>query len=372
MSYRVWTTDLLTGAKLCHSLPMTVESWESTLGRASVLSGSVSLDAPEDPTPYVQPRRTALWVDAGGPAPAFGGIIWQADPDVDARTLRIAAAGPLSYLERREIRRTLDFVQADQLDIARSLIAYVQSSAAGDIGLQVDPLLSGVLRDRAYSGDENKKVGEALRQLSEVEGGFDYCEQFWYDPASGAPRWGVRFGYPWLGQVLTDTVFVYDDAGGPGVNVTSYTWPANGGASANSLMAIGAGEGSTMLRALAQDDAELAAGFPQLDATSLYKDVTVVETLAGHASEDLRVSSGDRIVPTAVIGGDQAPPLGSYGPGDVARFRLSSAYHRRPHPGIPGWDGWLRIVGVKVVPATAEQRFSVAVTLAPIDDRVGI
>lgn len=347
--WRVWTTDLLTGRQLSFQLPMLIDSYSREINGAGSFSGTVSLDAEDDPVPLLQPRRTALWV-ARDDSLRWGGIVWPVTPDIGNRTMAVSASSFLSYFDRREIRDTLTFAQDDQLDIFRALIDYAQSAPGGNIRVEVSGELSGVLRDRTYDGSEVKKLGEALSELAQVENGFEYAEDFYFDE-TGQPVAVIRLGYPHLGTEDTGLVFAY-----PG-NVTAYSWPSDPANSANSMMAIGAGEGSAMLRSIANDDAELAAGYPLLESSVSYKDISVQASLDGHAREDLSAQLGDAITPQLTVrtGAVDGPALGDWGMGDHVRVMLTSPYHRPRADGSAGYDGMLRIVAEEVHPGHDDQ-----------------
>lgn len=356
--WRVWTTDLITGAALSYQLPMVIESYGRQINGGGTFSGVVSLDAEEDPVPLLQPRKTALWV-ARDDSIRWGGIIWPTEPDLQARTLKVSASGWLSYYARREIRDTLTYTQLDQLDIVRALIAYAHAAPGGDIRVLVDQITSGVLRDRTYDGAEVKKLADAITELAEVDGGFEILEDA-YVNAQGRPQGILRLGYPALGRTDKDLLFAY-----PG-NVIDYSWPSDPADSVNSLLAIGAGEGSAMLRSVAVGQDEIDAGYPLLEGSVSYKDVSVQSTLDAHAVEDLTASLGDKTTPTLTARTDGPPALGDWSLGDQARVMLTSAYHRaRPGAGA-GYDGQLRIVAETVTPGTADQDESCELAFAPV------
>lgn len=340
--WRVWTTDLLTGAQLSYQLPVVIDSYSRQANGAGGFSGTVSLDAAEDPVPVMQPRRTALWV-ARGDALRWGGIIWPVEPDIEARTMKVSASSFVSYYAHRQIRDTLTFDQVDQFDIVRALVDYAHTAQGGNIRVLVDQGASGVLRDRTYDGSEAKGVLDALTELAEVENGFEYTEDVYFDQMQ-RPQAVIRLGHPRLG---TDKGLLFSYPG----DVMTYSWPSDPADSVNSVLAVGAGEGSAMLRSVAVDEAELAAGWPLLDGSVSYKDVSDQGTLDAHASEDLAASTGDKMTPTFTV---RTGSLGAWSIGDQARFMLTSAYHRG-RDGAAGYDGYLRIVGDEVHPGSAEQ-----------------
>jgi hypothetical protein len=361
---RVWTSDLLTQRKLCHSLPMSIRRYTLSLGAPTVIEGEVSLDAPDHPVPLLPERKSVLWIEEDEVLVA-GGIVWTTEPNLRSRTLRVSAAGPLSYLDRRRIPENTQFENIDQFEIVRTLVDAVQGASAGDIHLQVRPDTdSGVKRDRSYA--INKYVGEAIAELSRVENGFDLREEFAYD-AQQRPTWALRLGYPFLGRVYPQLLWYREIPGQPlAGNIAEYRWPSDGASSANHWLALGAGTGSGQLIASAIDTTETDAGYPQLDGISSYLDVIEPETLAAHAAEDLRIALGNRVVPVITLRGEHAPAPGKILPGDFARVRLTSCYHLPGPGGRPGVDSYFRVVQVQVTPASRDAVREVVLTMAPI------
>jgi hypothetical protein len=240
-----WTypvVDARTGAQVVDHVPLKVDSFTDQLGVAvGSMTGSMSVGAgPVDVDEALMPDgipcrvivpcylgqpRGAYLVVALGPY-AFGG------PEVTFSAVRVDW-----LLARREVWSTMQFVQQDQLTIARALIGYA-------IGLYpltgVDPIytalmaqlppaaqlpwwsmddsLSGVLRDRldndsGYQMQQHPKVADMVRNLSELEdgapgtraalgldGSFDVRLDYTRNPTTGALGVVVRLGYPRLGR----------------------------------------------------------------------------------------------------------------------------------------------------------------------------
>lgn len=349
--YRVWTTDLLSNRALCHQIPAAVDSFSyakiNTWGECTL---TVSLDTPEDPFLLLPERKSCLWIEQRGRL-LWGGIVWLAVPDLASRTLRVTAQTWHSYWDQRMITTTLFYSQVDQLDIFRAIIAYGQSKTYGNIGHIIDPRTCGVKRTVAYgpgSGQgarPDKKIAEALKQLAEDEGGFEFVDDAYLDD-QGRPRKYTRLGYPKLGSSGGLAAFEY-----PG-NVLTYTWDGAGKDAPTDLYAPGAGEGTLMMIGYARNQTALDAGYPLMEATSAsdYKDETRKSALDGHAREDLAALASGRLAPTFTVRTDADPYPGSYSAGDEARFRLTSAIHRPRPDGSPGFDGRLRITGVEITP----------------------
>lgn len=349
--YRIWTTDLLSNRPLCFSIPAAVESFTyAKVNTWGECTATVPLDAADDLFLFLPERKCSLWIERNGRL-LWGGIVWMATPALESRTLRVTAQTWASYWDQRLITTTLVYTQVDQLDIFRAIIAYAQSKQYGNIGLGVDTRTCGVKRTITYGpgagqgARPDKKVSEALKQLAEDEGGFEFCDDAYLDD-QGKPRKYTRLGYPRLGNSGGVAAFEY-----PG-NILTYTWEGAGKGAPTDLYAPGAGEGNLMLVGYARNQAILTAGYPLLEDTtgSDYKDETRKAALDGHAREDLAALASGQLAPTFTVRTDVDPLPGAYGAGDYARFRLTSAIHRATAGGAPGFDGLLRITGVTITP----------------------
>lgn len=360
--YRCWTTDLLSGRKLCHDLPIALDSYRhGQVNAPGDSSGTISLNVAENPQLTCAERRTVLWVEHRGRV-VWGGIIWDAEPDIASGTLRIAAQTWSSYFQRSLIRDTLVYRNStggyDQHQVFRELVAYAQAKSSANIGVVVDTHNSAVLVTQIYgpgAGDgarPDKPVLEALRELAESDPGFEYTDDWSDDGTTDNPGKRIRLGYPRLGvQDGTDLLFEH-----PG-SIQTYTWVKDGGDSPNVLLAIGAGDGPNQLVETATNTEELAVGYPRLEASTGgdYREVVRRATLAAHARADLTALTGGKLAPVFTIAGPDGPQPGDLGAGDVIRCRLTSDFHRAKPDGSPGYDGYFRTTGITVVPLRADQ-----------------
>ncbi len=371
--YRVWTTDLLTGRALCHTLPIALDSFTyGAVNAAGPATGVVSLDIAEDPQLTLAERRTALWVEHRGQV-LWGGIVWDVEPDIAARELRIAAHTWSSYFANILIRDTLIYRNltggVDQLDVFRALVAYAQAKTHANIGVTVDSTTSGVLITQLFgpgAGDAarpDKPVLEAMRELAEADPGFEWTDDVTDDGASTNPGKRIRLGYPRItsGGSATGLAFTH-----PG-EIDTYTWTKAGTASPNRLYAIGAGDGPFQLTESADNADELTLGYPLLEASTGgdHKEVVRRVQLAARARADLAALTGGRLAPVFTVTGPDGPQPGDYGAGDTIRCRLTSAYHRARPDGSPGFDGYFRVTGVNVTPLRADQAGSVDIATVP-------
>lgn len=343
--YRYLAYDVLSGA-LIEELPLSGVRFSRVLNGAGGMSASLQLNRRTSSgdslnAAYIAatiPQRTKIFIDRDGVL-VWGGIIWSRAYSYQSQRLDIEAAELWSYFRMRTLKVNKTYVNQDQLDIARDLLTYAQSVPGGNIGVTLATNDSGVLRTRTqYFGYERKPIAEAVQQLSQVINGFDFGIDVTYD-VLGAPTAVMNFGYPRRGRTARANEIVFE----LGRNMFDYVWPEDGSNGANSITAIGAGEGVTMLLVDLTDVEMIDAGYPLLDDTIQYKDVTRTDTLADHAYAELMIRSGSRIAAKFTVLSTDDVPFGSWIVGDDARFRIPDDA-RFPN----GFDTFLRIIADEV------------------------
>ncbi|MEM9521554.1 MAG: hypothetical protein AAGA37_19750 [Actinomycetota bacterium] len=293
------------------------------------------------------PERTAVWIMRDD-ALMWAGMLWGMPRDFVGRTRTLIAAGWLSYFRKRFFETDQTFTGVDQFDIARQIIDHAQAVADGDVAIDTsDTALSGVTRDRTYLGAERKFYGEALEQLAAVDNGFDFRFEPSIDPTTDEYNVSFRPSYPATGRE-TEIVLYH------GVNCVLTGGDQDGSASANSIAAIGAGQGNDLLIATATDPSP--AG-PLLQDVTSYTDVTVQATLDGHATRDLARRNASAVTLVAQMIPGALPALGTYRPGD----RVRVVY---PFDGFESFDRTMRILTVTVADDDGE---TVTIELGPTD-----
>ncbi|MFI6296869.1 hypothetical protein ACIBEJ_35130 [Nonomuraea sp. NPDC050790] len=300
--YKFVFNDLLTDGYIA-TLDLDDVSYTRTIGVPGPFSASVAVaneeiadevakviprwvDDPSEPDSLsTGPGRTVCHVYRNG---IIWGtyVIWRATVSIDGRgAIKVSLTGASleSYLNAVEIRDDLTYDNTDQLDIARALITEMQALSSADIGLTLEAGTSGVNRDRAYKGGETASFGQRLRELADVDDGFEWLIHT-ADPGTGTRVREVRFGYPKLGS-QTDHVFSQ-----PG-NVLSVSQEIDALRGATSYRARGesvstdASTSSTPLMSSEQNaTAYLAAGHPRIDKTLDYSTVKDVDTLNAYAA----------------------------------------------------------------------------------------
>lgn len=364
-------------------VPLTGVRISTKLGAAGSMSGTWEIPQNWDGgTPYslTRPARTALYALRDG-RPLFGGVVWTSDCD-NGDKVSFGAGDWWTYLDHRRVVPLLSnasppvtevanldvaFTQVDQNEIARQLVALAQSHTGGDIGIVPDAVDSGVLRDRTWHGYELADVGQALKQLSEVEGGPDILFTVAANlDDQGRPIRQMRIGNPHLGQV--GSPFVFES----GANILSYRWPSDGTRMATRAYALGEGSERGAIIAATEDSDTVANGWPLLEADANYSTVTEPATLQAHAVADQYAGRLPVVLPTITVTGDGAnrfgqriwPAIGEYSPGDDARVVIRDKFF-----GADGLDVTMRIIEIGIDPGDGGAE-TATLTLAPLSDDV--
>lgn len=369
--YRHILTDLRTGKVLSDAVTLNVSSYAARLCGPADLSATLELSDPavramSDPILATQPRRTALWI-IRDERPVWGGIIWTRRYRSSDHNLDLGASTFESYFARRRIRRSYGFVQWDQHDIIAHLVATAQSEPAGgigNIGIAVagggnsggwQPQ-SGIRRDRSYFWHERATYLERMQHLAEVINGPDFAiTPVWRD--GPAPVANLQIGTPIRrpGEVTLEF---------PG-DFRNYSWPDDGGNSANFWSAIGdvpagsADDAPPLIRD-AQVSAEWEAGYPLLEDVSTHQGVVDAVTLSAYAIANVAAAAGNRVVMEATL---RLPTSELPALGDVLEVRITDPY-RWPatYAGAPGIIAHARLTGYAVY-LSEDEGETVALTL---------
>ena len=382
--YRYLVADLRTNAILAE-LPLHDVEFNKPLNASGAFSASWKLDRTPatlrvDPYDLTTPTRRVIYA-LRDDRPIWGGIIWTAEYDSEADTVRIGAGEFWSYFDHRKLVPVLDLaeradgtraapdpyyiaglsvdlVDVEQNDIARHLVQLAQAHAGGDIGVEVDDTSSGIWRTRHYYGHSLADVGETLRQLCNVIDGPDIV----FDVAPGRDgriRRILRLGTPTLGQQGSGHVWEYRADGG---NVLRYSWPRDGTRMVTRAYATGDGVDLGTPIAVTEDRGALAT-WPLLESETLYSSVLEYDTLQGHADSDQHTGRLPVVLPRITVRGDVAPTAAEIDRGDDGRLVLApDLWHRH------GVDTAVRVVDMKFTPSQDAER--VELTLAPLLDDI--
>ncbi|MEU8791564.1 hypothetical protein [Streptomyces sp. NPDC048643] len=176
--YEVLQVEAKTGSVIA-TLPVTGISYGETLNAAGTASVGVPLDAADPET--LSPGRSALVVTRDD-EPAWGGIIWTASADLAAGTLTLNASGWHSYYAARFLAMAGGYKRrAEQTLLLREWIDYANDN--GGINTDTSGLRPiGRFRSREWGFSEFKNIADAINELADEDGGFDFrYETFWPD-----------------------------------------------------------------------------------------------------------------------------------------------------------------------------------------------
>lgn len=360
-TYRYLFADLLTN-EIIAELPLTSVSFTQQLNQAGTFNARLLISGINTDQYNVdaatQPARNAIYVDRNGTL-VWGGVIWNRSYSSADQTLNITAREFESYFEHRLITTTTAFSNIDQLVIARTLINNAQSATYGNIGVIVGSETSGVLINRVYYDYELKNVWQAIKDLSNQDDGFDFTIKVEYDAITNEPLKTLILGYPRTGNIDTgigDTgtpVFLF-----PAGNIVEYEYPEDGSIIGNTLYVIGAGSNEGKLQASAQDTSKLLAGWPLLENSANYSDITDANVLDELATAQVLALSEPPPIINIVVPAYEVPVFGTYSIGDDARLMITD-------PRFPnGLDEIYRIVGFNVQPGeNGPERVTITLTV---------
>lgn len=365
--YRYEFADLLTD-EFITNLDLSDVSYDRRIGEPGTFSATIPIPSatvaarvaaiipryPEDLS--TGPGRTVVHVYRNGIV--WGTyLIWSASIAMSERgglSARIDGATLESYLDHVEIREDLIYEGDDQLEIAAALIESMQAQAHADIGLTVESATSGVPRDASYLAGETSTYGGRLKELAELDDGFEFIVQT-SDPGTGTRIREVQFGYPRLGNVDTEHVFAQ-----PG-NVISWQEDIDALRGGTSVVAQGESDSTDLstdsgptLSAPHDAAAHFAAGWPRLDAKITAHFVRDTDTLDDYAARWAATNAGAVRVHQVTIrlDGDDFTPANL---GDQARVVLVNNWWPRLNGGASFDRSW-RVIGISVQATTRGQR----------------
>jgi hypothetical protein len=210
----------------------------------------------------------------------------------------------------------------------------MQNDPAANMKIVADATLSTIVRDRVmYLAAARPTYLQMLSDLATQDSGFEFLIQVLADPTTGARTRNLRLGYP------TITTPAVHRISAPGA-ILSFDFPEDGSRGATSLMATGSGVQST----IHTDTAAIAAGYPRLDMTTSYSNITDPAVLETHATADLVQARVPVSVPSIVIRPDAAPDITPSALGDYVHVAIKDELY----PG--GFAGTFRLVGMTVSP----------------------
>lgn len=339
--FSVQVVETRTGAIVMNELPVLgTPDFSRAINDDSTIKISVPVGAsgvPAVPTlrSLVAPWRFSLAVSYGPPKPgnpilSYGPIMAHSFSD-SSSTLTIGAGSMWALLARRLLINPPSVVTSPlsmdaALDanylgmtlwgIARNLVGDTLSRGTG-YELPIDLPASTVdIHDRNYPIYDLASVGQRLKDLTQEENGPDIDWEPYFS-SSSTVRIQMRVGTPALSQVGQELIWDY------GSSLTFVDVDSN----SSNMITDSFGRTNSSERASevawAADRSLVAVGFPVLETVDTsHQSVKDFTTLQGHANESVRfyrnpVETWDGEVVT-----DVSPIIGSYKPGDSAKFNI--------------------------------------------------
>jgi len=366
MGYTYLVADLR-GGTILDELPLSGVSFGKRLNDTGSLRAQLTVSDPGvraiEPRLLTEPGRTAVYVDRDGDL-LWGGIVWTSRYSATSGVLEVGAADFLSYFEHRRVLGypiatdgTVSYLDTDQLDIAAALVRLVQSHPGGDLDVEVHgATTSGVRRSVSYPASELKPVADALRDLANADGGFDFAVDVEYGP-NGQPTRFLRLGYPRLGQPGAPHVWEY------GANLIDFSWPRDAATMATRVFAQGSGDGATPLLRHAEDSDAYASGWALLEDATSQLDAADPALVDAYARGELAARHRPVVLPELTVRADRDPIVGTYSVGDDVRLVIDDPFFAGNQ-----LDLTARLLGFEVTPGDDAGLEHVTLTVAPIPE----
>jgi len=329
--WRFVVEDPITGMVLAPDLPLSGVRLTEQLNRPGALSGSLALSDGHATSELLSPGRRAIYALRDGVI-QWGGPLWSVKVPEGSDTVQVDCEGWLGYWDHRDIWQSRSFTQIEQFDIFKTLVDDAQDETGNatlghahegqlDLGISVTwDTPSGVLRDRIdqYADHQAKNLGDALRELAAVEGGFDYSMRY----TLGAETIGktIRLHYPRQGRDFRGDLshrfeFEFDTSPTAKTNIVDRAVIHDAKDQGWRIRGWGEGEGTDRLRAQRVDPA--GAGYLPLDASPSWSGVSESPTLTAHAAGHASRYARPLRIPTVTVHPDMDPRWGTYDLGDI-------------------------------------------------------
>jgi len=373
--------DLLT-YNLLAELPYTNVTFSQRLNVAGSFTGDLLLSDPRiknlGPIGATNPSKTLTIIDLDGQI-VWGGINWTRNFDGATHKASVAGQEGWSYFTNRV--QAADYTNApagaywstnpaDACSIAAQVVADALAVAGSAFqGLTIN-IAETVPNPNPLTGSfplsQLQTVASIVSGLSGggYGTGFDFGIDWSWSAGQGStpvpvlnisyPRRGVPFGSTSPALLMTS-----------GNASTGYTWPEDGTKESNSIYGTASGSGGLQY-STGSDPSVLGAGYPLLEQTISYSNVTTTDQLQASTEGDWAQYEWPVVTPTFTMPVIGDPSLGTFRLGDDERVVIS------PDERFPnGVDTALRIVALDVkVPeeglATMTHTMNTPPGLAPV------
>lgn len=382
----VWTysaTDLITGTVLADTLPLTVQSFSSSLNGSGTLTGSLTFaaDYPSNAPMLtaLNPRAAVLWARADG-WPVWCGVVWDW-PDMSraSGTLPISAQTMDSVWSHRRISDTIEYQSVEAYTAFLDLLNYGLTKNSAYISA-VSPAATrqpgylAMVANRARvarlalpvpgGSGATWTAGYTYSDLTQVSSAWsDMCSagnlEFYFEPGldtNGELTIYLRLGYVALGRPLSETGLVLSYPG----SLLDYGFPTTGSQSSNYIWATAPPNGGPVSWMSAWPhgaDLNDLNSYPLMESTVAWQGSVVTQQaqIDSFADGQVALATAGMVTPTVNVGGGSWPRVQDIHLGDAVKLSLTSQLHPPGPNGEPGYQGEVRIVGVTVYPAGPSQ-----------------
>jgi hypothetical protein len=361
---RWFLCDLVTGRQLL-DLPVLDGSWSLQLNAPGQMECTLNLEDPDVRALGLRnsasPVKAVLGVVEHGVL-VEAGPIWVRAYDRDAQKLKLSAKGIWSVLDHRIIlpaaALTLPVTQftiPDPSDtsgsktmpnpavgthltnlwlgtIAKRLIQQAFAWSGGTLPITLPADIAGT-NQRDFEGAQFGSLGQALQQLTQVDGGPDikFVPQVTTDGLG--IKWVMLHGTPQQPLLYSSNPVTFDMSV-PESKITGLTVQEDASAMASLSWATGGRAGDSVLVSRATQTAQVSQGYPLLEVLdSSHSDVVLQPTLDAYAQENLTVGS----VPVEIwkfnVELDGSPDFSDYTVGDIVNIIVGKTTDPYLQPG---------------------------------------
>lgn len=348
-----------TGTFLDYDLPLSGVSLTDVLSGPNALTASITpavkrLLGP-DGEPIIQPWSTALYAEQDGVIRS-GCIV--TDCPRQGPNFGITALGFTGYAKGIPYIDSSFWIEADPLNLVRAIWNHIQSQRRGNLGLQIADTTSPVrigteLKQVEFDTQEGPvsfesgpyklnwwqtdDLGKEIDALAESTP-FDYLERHvWKADHSDIDHF-VDLGYPSIGArkklrfVLGENIDLP-----PNVDIA-------GGAYADELYVLGAGEGRTMIRGSDFRSSEKRLRRPAIVTD---KQLRSISDANSRARKELALRLGRGQITEVSVTNHPHAPIGSFRPGDEILLQGEDAWGN--------FEMWVRVLSITTTPQDAER-----------------
>lgn len=348
---RWFLCDLVTGRQLL-DLPVMDGTWSLQLNAPGQMQCTLNLEDPD--IRALQLRNSASPIKAVLGIVEHGvlveaGPIWVRAYDRDAQKLQLSAKGLWSILDHRTIlppnAATLPVTQftiPDPSDtsgsktmpnpavgtslvnlwlgtIAKQLVQQAFSWPGGTLPVTLPADIAGT-SVRNFDGATFSSLGQALQQITQVDGGPDikFIPQVTTDGLG--IRWLMVHGTPAQPLIYSGTPVTFDMSV-PESKITNLTVQEDASSMGSLSWATGGRSGDQVLVSRAQTSAPINQGYPLLEILdSSHSDVVIQSTLDAYAQENLTYGSGPVEIWKFNVELDGTPAFSDYTVGDIVNI----------------------------------------------------